>query len=915
MAGDVGPLDGVGTASYFGGPWQVLVRDSIAYVSDNGTAALRKINLNTREITTLLSDQDAIAGIALSKGGDSVFFSVKGNIIRLLRLSSNTVFTVDTVVDTPIDAMVCDKKGNLYFAGAFSQRIQRLDATGNYKTIAGKLNSEGFVNGIDTLARFNRIASMAFSQTEDTMYISDRFNSRIRRLVLSTKQVTTIPSILTLLGPRQLALNDRKDTLYIANSSGHTIFRYAIKSNTGSQWCGLAGTPGYVDSTLTFSRFNFPMGIAWSKGGILCADNTNQRIRIISPSGKVKTFAGVGLIADGNGINCRFNVPLDIVKHPRKDTLYISDQNTNALRQYNLRTGDVTTLAGNGKAGKSDGIGFAAFLDRPAGLAMSRTGDTLFFCEPYINKIRMVNTRTREVKWLAGSDTTGFKDKATGKYAWFNQPQDIARYGDSLFIADMGNHKIRIYNIKTGAVTTFAGSTSGFKDSTRLLSRFNRPITLEFVGRRLFIGEDGGLRIRVIQLDTNKVRNWVGNGAFANEDGYGAQAKFRGIRKMNYDPERKFLLVGGYLNEGYLRGVFVNQPFAGTFNLLTGFEDGFLGQAKFSGPLGSWADTVNHRIIIADAGNNRIRNIQQLGNTPPSANVDTLITVFEDSPFAPTDSFTTNMSAGNGPVDAGQSYVFDVKSNPISKLAQPCVLLPDGKIYTQPAHDSTGIVELRVKMKDSGGTPINTSDTAIYFSRLKIIPVNDPPYFRIIGNDTSASGSNRTVASWIDSSSAGPWDERYQPISYSVETNHPDWFSQAPTIVMDTLKYTSLPNTVGVVSCTIRCKDNGGTSNGGIDESLNQLFQIVLFDPLGINQLNSGDFKIWPNPASDRVNFSNLPDDVLYFTWTNALGKEVGRQSSKGIKNSIYIPDNVKGLTLLTLEGKENRTYKVMVVR
>ena len=913
-AGKSEPLDGVGTAAYFGGPWQVAVRDSIAYISDLGNSALRQMNLRTNEISTIVENQTSIAGLALSVGGDSLYFSTNGNIIRLYRVGSHQISTVDTVIDNQLDAMVCDKKGNLYLAGSFSHRILRRDSAGNYKTIAGKLNTEGFFDALDTNARFNRIASLIFSRTEDTLYISDRFNSRIRRLVRSTRLVSTM-SINTIYGPRQLALNPRKDTLYIANSSGHTIYRHAIKANIGGHWCGAAGVAGYKDTTLALSRFNFPMGIGWSKYGFVCADNTNQRIRMISNSGKVTTIGGVGLVADGFGTESKFNLPIDVVKHPGKDTLYISDQATNAIRRYNLKTGEVSTLAGNGKQGKLDGIGQNATMTRPTGLAISRTGDTLFFCEPIINKIRMVNTKTAEVKWLAGSDTAGYVDKPQGKFARFSLPQDIALYGDTLFIADQANQRIRIYNKKTGAVTTFAGSTLGFKDSTRLQAKFNRPITIEMVGKRLFVGEDGGLRIRVIHMDTNWVRNWAGNGSFNNVDGYGSAAQFRGIKKMSYDPERGFLLVGGYLNEGYLRGVFVKQPFVGTFNSLTGFQDGLLGVAKFLGPLGSWSDTVNHRIFIADGGNNRIRIIQQLANQPPTAEVDSVVQVLEDAPLAAIDSFATQMTAGNGLLDSNQYWLFSVKSAPLPRLANEAVMFPDGRLFVQPAPDSNGVVDLRIRMRDSGGTLIFAKDTSIYYSRLEIIPVNDRPFFRSLGNDSAHAGSFRKKAFWVDSSSAGPWNEREQQLSYEITVDQPSWFTHFPEVRHDSLVYQSVSNMFGVVNAQIMTRDDGGTDHSGVDSSFVQTFQIFLFDPLGIETLKSGKMLVYPNPATDKVHFLNAPANASKVQWVNSLGKVVAEQSILGGSNTLEIPPSANGAMMLRFVGEKSAWVKIMVVR
>jgi sugar lactone lactonase YvrE len=255
------------------------------------------------------------------------------------------------------------------------------------------------MEGLDTVARFNKISGLLLSRTEDTLYISDRFNSRIRRLIRSAKMVSSLPNV-PVFGPRQLAFNKRRDTMYIANASGHTIVRYAVRSNQGLTWCGQNATFGYLDGNLGASRFYYPLGICQSDSGLIVCDNSNRRFRQISTSGRVKTFAGVGVIGDGTGINSRFSTPYDIVKHPMKDTLYVSDQNNHAIRFINLRNGVVKTIAGNGFAGNTFGIGQNAVLNRPFNMAISRTGDSLYFTEPFSNKIKLLLTTILLIKFM-----------------------------------------------------------------------------------------------------------------------------------------------------------------------------------------------------------------------------------------------------------------------------------------------------------------------------------------------------------------------------------------------------------------------------------------------------------------------------------------------------------------------------------
>ena len=397
IAGSTNPIDGPNVSTLFGSAWQIKTRDSLAFISDYDYGAIRLMNIKRKTIKTLLTNQPKVAGLALSSTGDSVFFSTNGNMLNMYKRSTSQLFHLDTLPESEIDAIECSRNGQLIIGSGGGHRVLLRNTNGTYKILAGKLGVPGNLDGLDTLARFNKISSLVFSQTEDTIYISDRFNSKIRRLIRSTRQVTSLP-VTGLYGPRQLALTKRKDTLLIANSSGHTINRFPINSTAAALWCGAAATSGYVEGALASSRFNFPMGIARSDSGWLVCDNINHRIRLISMSGVVKTFAGAGLMSDGPGEISRFNTPYDIVKHPFKDTIYITDQNNHCIRMMDLRTNIISTIAGNGLSGNVNGIGAIARLNRPTNMAITPSGDTLFFVEPFANKIKMLLTKNNEIK-------------------------------------------------------------------------------------------------------------------------------------------------------------------------------------------------------------------------------------------------------------------------------------------------------------------------------------------------------------------------------------------------------------------------------------------------------------------------------------------------------------------------------------
>ena len=888
-AGNSIPLDGANLAAQFLCPWQIVVRDSLAYIADQGYiftspfpgidnfASIREMNIKRRTVRTIASGQVSVSGLALSHRGDSLFFTTNGNILKMYRRSTGLVTILDTLQDSELDAVVCDKSGRLLIGGGTGHRVLLRELNGTYKTLAGKFGISGMTDGVDSLARFNKISGLALSQTEDTVYISDRFNSRIRRLVRSTKQVSSLITA-NLFGPRQITLNKRKDTLMVANSAGHTIFRFAIRSNSGQIFAGAFLTPGYADGSATNSRFQFPMGIARSDSGWLVCDNENRRIRRIGFGGNVSTFAGIGLVGDGIGENSRMFSPYDMVKLPGKDTIVFTDQNNHAIRMLDLVSKRIRTIAGNGVAGNTAGIGQAARLSRPTNMAVSVTGDSIYFTEPFSNKIKLLLFKTGEVKWVAGSDTSGYVDKPQGRFSRFNRPQDLALRGNLLYVTDVQNHRIRLINTQTTAVSTFAGSVSGFKDSTLMLSRFNRPFSLELVEKTLYVGEDGGLRVRRISLDSGYVKVLAGNGNLGNIDGFGTAARFRGISKLSYDSLSKLLFVGGFQNEGILRAVDIRTAQVSTYLDSVGYQNGYYPFMKFTGPSSIVPDVKRKRYLLTDVNNNRIRTLQLFVNTPPTAVVDSVFEILEDRP-GPYPDFATEIRTGSGIGDTLQKVQFFVRSNPAVLNVS---LANNGSLSINLKPDTNGDIQpVRFVLKDNGKTFFGGVDSTVYSMKLRVIPINDPPQFTIFGNDTAYAGQPKGTPHFIKTSKPGPPDESAQTISYTIGLSRPFCFTQSPFIRNDTLFYTSHPDSLGLVQASIVATDNGGIANGGQSSSEPKFFSILLYDIVS-NQFFQNKplcIRFFPNPAKKILHYAHLPDDAGKLILTDISGRTVKEYS------------------------------------
>ena len=126
--------------------------------------------------------------------------------------------------------------------------------------------------------------------------------------------------------------------------------------------------------------------------------------------------------------------------------------------------GVVTTFAGNGSPGDAgDGESARmAQLNLPSACALDGSGD-MFIADTANHRIREV-TATGAIATVAGSGAAGYVgDGGAATAAELYAPSGVAVDGNgNLFIADTGNHAIRLVT-PDGAIHTIAGQgTAGF---------------------------------------------------------------------------------------------------------------------------------------------------------------------------------------------------------------------------------------------------------------------------------------------------------------------------------------------------------------------------------------------------------------------------------------------------------------------
>ena len=181
-------------------------------------------------------------------------------------------------------------------------------------------------------------------------------------------------------------------------------------------------------------------------------------------AGTAETLAGTGVSgATGDGgpaTDARVGNPYGLTLGP-DGALYVCEIDTDRIRRIDMADGTIATVVGTGEVGFSGDGGPArkADLNDPYEVRFDADGN-MYFVEMLNAVVRKVDSDTGTISTIAGTGERGFSgDGGPAVEATFNRPHSIALDGKgALYIADIGNHRIRRVDLVTGIVTTFAGT-------------------------------------------------------------------------------------------------------------------------------------------------------------------------------------------------------------------------------------------------------------------------------------------------------------------------------------------------------------------------------------------------------------------------------------------------------------------------
>jgi hypothetical protein len=337
-----------------------------------------------------------------------------------------------------------------YFYAQMGGAIQgtELSLSTAVTTLAGT-GSSGSANGTGTSASFKTIYG-GITTDGTNLYTAGYNSHLIRKIVIDNGTVTTLAGTgssgsangtgtdASFVSP--IGITTDGTNLYVVEYSGHRIRKIVISTGVVTTLAG-TGSTGSANGTGTDASFYNPLDITTDGTNLYLADGSNNLVRqIVIDNGTVTTLAGTGSSgsANGTGTAASFNRPWGITTDGTN--LYVSEFNGHRIRKIVISTGVVTTLAGTGSSGSANGTGTDASFSGPMGITTD--GTNIYAAEYSGHRIRKIVISTGEVTTLAGSGSGG-STNGTGTDASFNRSGGVTTDGTNLYVSDTNNYLIR----------------------------------------------------------------------------------------------------------------------------------------------------------------------------------------------------------------------------------------------------------------------------------------------------------------------------------------------------------------------------------------------------------------------------------------------------------------------------------------
>ena len=322
------------------------------------------------------------------------------------------------------------------------------------------------------------------------------------------KQPETYLRFPTKLAYGRFSAKDSAEALYISDSAHHRI---VVASRTGNVLATIGnGTSGLKDGDFATAQLNRPQGVLLAFPYLYIADTGNHALRQVDlVTQHITTLAGTGRqgsdyqVHNRPALEASMASPWDLTFYPDAKHIVITQAGLHQLWGYDIEAKTVSVLAGNGHESIIDGPNPQNALAQTSGV--SAVGDTLYFVDAETSSLRKF--QDGEVTTLIGSGLFDFGYKEGKKAtALMQHPLGLVANEKNIFIADSYNHSIRRYDIATGMLSNFIGQGErGNKEGAFKTARFDEPNAIIEVGDTLYIADTNNQQIRLADTKSKTV--------------------------------------------------------------------------------------------------------------------------------------------------------------------------------------------------------------------------------------------------------------------------------------------------------------------------------------------------------------------------------------------------------------------------